>query len=53
MSQRRFYNKGKKKSYKKKKYGNCQNCDKPIPIARLEALPYSINCKDCAVLIDS
>tara|TARA_X000000368_G_scaffold321446_1_gene258615 strand:- start:4046 stop:4423 length:378 start_codon:yes stop_codon:yes gene_type:complete len=38
---------------KKKKYGNCQNCHKPIPVARLEALPYSINCKDCAVLIDS
>ena len=38
---------------KKKKYGNCQNCQKPIPVARLEALPYSVNCKDCAVLIDS
>ena len=38
---------------KKKKYGNCQNCHKPIPVARLEALPYSINCKDCAALIDS
>ncbi len=38
---------------KKKKYGNCENCQIPIPVARLEALPYSTNCKDCAALIDS
>ena len=38
---------------KKKKYGNCESCDEPIPVARLEALPYSTNCKDCAALIDS
>ena len=38
---------------KKKKYGNCERCDEPIPVARLEALPYSTNCKDCAVLIES
>jgi len=38
---------------KKKKYGNCENCQNPIPVARLEALPYSTNCKDCAALIDS
>ena len=38
---------------KKNKYGNCERCEKPIPVARLEALPYSTNCKDCAVLIDS
>jgi len=38
---------------KKKKYGNCENCQEPIPVARLEALPYSTNCKDCAALIDS
>ena len=38
---------------KKKKYGDCERCEKPIPVARLEALPYSTNCKDCAVLIDS
>ena len=38
---------------KKKKYGNCENCGDPIPVARLEALPYSTNCKDCAALIDS
>ena len=38
---------------KKKKYGNCESCQEPIPVARLEALPYSTNCKDCAVLIES
>ena len=38
---------------KKKKYGNCENCGDPIPVARLEALPYSTNCKDCAALLDS
>ena len=37
----------------KKRYGNCEQCKDPIPVARLEALPYSTNCKDCAVLIDS
>ena len=26
---------------KKKKYGNCENCGEPIPVARLEALPYA------------
>ena len=38
---------------KKKKYGICEQCQGPIPIARLEALPYSTYCKDCAALIDS
>ena len=38
---------------KKKKYGICESCGNPIPVARLEALPYSTNCKDCAALIDS
>ena len=38
---------------KKKKYGNCENCQNPIPVARLEALPYSTQCKDCAALTDS
>jgi RNA polymerase-binding protein DksA len=38
---------------KKKKYGICENCGDSIPLARLEALPYLSNCKDCAVLIDS
>ncbi len=38
---------------KKKEYGICENCGNTIPLARLEALPYSSNCKDCALLIDS
>ena len=38
---------------KKKKYGNCENCEEPIPVARLEALPYSTVCKNCAELIES
>ena len=38
---------------KKKKYGICESCGNPIPVARLEALPYSTNCKDCAALLDS
>ncbi len=38
---------------KKKKYGNCETCQNPIPVTRLEALPYSTQCKDCAALIDS
>ena len=38
---------------KKKKYGNCESCGSPIPVARLEALPYSTICKNCALLIES
>ena len=38
---------------KKKKYGNCENCGEPIPVARLEALPYATLCKECAELLDS
>lgn len=38
---------------KKKKYGICENCGAVIPVARLEALPYSTNCRDCAALIDT
>ena len=39
--------------FKKKKYGNCENCGEPIPVARLEAIPYSTICKNCAELIES
>lgn len=28
-------------------YGHCENCEKRIPVARLNALPYSIKCIDC------
>jgi DnaK suppressor protein len=29
------------------RYGTCEDCDGPIPIARLKALPYSVMCVDC------
>ncbi|MDH5372230.1 MAG: TraR/DksA C4-type zinc finger protein [Acidimicrobiia bacterium] len=29
-------------------YGDCEACGKSIPIARLEALPYTTLCVDCA-----
>lgn len=28
-------------------YGRCENCDKPIPLTRLQALPYATECIDC------
>ena len=38
---------------KKKKYVNCENCGEPIPVARLEALPYATLRKECAELLES
>lgn len=29
-------------------YGNCEGCDKPIPLARLQAVPYATTCIECA-----
>jgi DnaK suppressor protein len=29
-------------------YGTCERCGSPIPIERLEALPWAIFCVDCA-----
>ena len=29
------------------RYGMCDNCTKPIPLARLQALPYAVSCIDC------
>lgn len=29
------------------RYGTCDDCQKPIPINRLQALPYSTTCVDC------
>jgi DnaK suppressor protein len=29
-------------------YGTCERCGEPIPIERLEALPWAILCVDCA-----
>jgi DnaK suppressor protein len=28
-------------------YGMCEACTKPIPVARLNALPFSVRCVDC------
>ncbi|HUF80945.1 MAG TPA: TraR/DksA family transcriptional regulator [Burkholderiales bacterium] len=28
-------------------YGVCENCNKPIPMARLQALPYAVTCIEC------
>jgi len=28
-------------------YGICEGCDEAIPLARLQALPYAINCINC------
>jgi DnaK suppressor protein len=28
-------------------YGMCEGCDKPIPLARLQALPYATTCIEC------
>lgn len=30
------------------KFGICEECGQPIPIARLEVLPYATLCVDCA-----
>ncbi len=32
----------------KNEYGICAICDEPIPVARLEALPYTDRCVSCA-----
>lgn len=31
-------------------YGACAECDKPIPLARLEAVPYATMCIRCQIL---
>ncbi len=33
-------------------YGNCEECEKPIPLARLEALPYASHCIKCQVQVE-
>jgi DnaK suppressor protein len=33
-------------------YGDCEECEKPIPLARLEALPYATRCIKCQVQIE-
>lgn len=29
------------------RYGQCEGCQKPIPVARLQALPFSLYCVEC------
>jgi DnaK suppressor protein len=29
-------------------YGECEHCNKPIPLARLQAVPYATMCIECA-----
>ena len=29
-------------------YGDCEACEKPIPLARLQAVPYATSCIECA-----
>jgi RNA polymerase-binding protein DksA len=36
------------KRFDKGTYGRCENCDTQIDIARLEAIPYTRLCMDCA-----
>ena len=38
---------------KKKKYGTCEHCGEPIPVARLEALPYATLRKECAEALEA
>jgi DnaK suppressor protein len=33
-------------------YGNCEECEKPIPLARLEALPYASHCIKCQMQVE-
>ncbi len=33
-------------------YGDCEGCNKPIPLARLEALPYATLCIKCQIKLE-
>ncbi len=33
-------------------YGGCEGCGKPIPLARLKALPYATLCIKCQVKLE-
>ena len=35
------------KKIDQKKYGRCENCNKPIPVKRLKAIPYTKYCIEC------
>jgi DnaK suppressor protein len=32
---------------KRRAYGDCESCGKPIPLTRLRAIPYATNCIEC------
>ena len=34
-------------------YGDCEDCNKPIPMNRLRALPYAVECIDCRRMAES
>jgi DnaK suppressor protein len=34
-------------------YGTCERCGKPINPARLDAIPYTTYCKECAELVEN
>jgi DnaK suppressor protein len=33
-------------------YGICERCGRPIPKARLDAIPYATHCKECAEILE-
>jgi DnaK suppressor protein len=33
-------------------YGICERCGRPIPKARLDAIPYAPHCKECAEILE-
>jgi DnaK suppressor protein len=33
-------------------FGACEGCDKPIPLGRLEALPYATHCIQCQIKLE-
>jgi len=35
------------------RYGICETCETPIPVVRLEAIPYAIRCAGCQVRAES
>lgn len=38
--------------FAEKTYGHCVECDKPVPLARLQALPYARFCIECQRLAE-
>lgn len=40
-------------SFREGRFGLCEHCQKPIPIARLEALPFTTHCVSCQTEAES